>query len=62
MNKKKEEKKLTKDQSEKKILSLKKDLFNIRFKKVNNQITNPAQYSQIRKSIARLYTNLKNSK
>ena len=37
MNKKKEEKKLTKDQAEKKILTLKKDLFNIRFKKVNNQ-------------------------
>ena len=62
MNKKKEEKKLTKDQAEKKILSLKKDLFNIRFKKVNNQINNPAQYSQIKKSIARLFTNLKNSK
>ena len=62
MNKKKEEKKLTKDQAEKKILSLKKDLFNIRFKKINNQINNPAQYSQIKKSIARLYTNLKNIK
>jgi len=62
MNKKKEEKKLTKDQTEKKILSLKKDLFNIRFKKVNNQINNPAQFNQIRKNIARLYTNLKNLK
>ena len=62
MNKKKEEKKLTKDQAEKKILSLKKDLFNIRFKKINNQINNPAQYKQIKKNIARLYTNLKNSK
>ena len=62
MNKKKEEKKLTKDQAEKKILSLKKDLFNIRFKKINNQINNPAQYNQIKKSIARLYTNLKNIK
>ena len=62
MNKKKEEKKLTKDQAEKKILSLKKDLFNIRFKKINNQINNPAQYNQIKKNIARLYTNLKNSK
>ena len=62
MNKKKEEKKLTKDQAEKKILSLKKDLFNIRFKKINNQISNPAQYNQIKKSIARLYTNLKNIK
>ena len=62
MNKKKEEKKLTKDQAEKKILSLKKDLFNIRFKKINNQINNSAQYNQIKKSIARLYTNLKNIK
>ncbi len=62
MSKKKEEKKLTKDQAEKKILSLKRDLFNIRFKKINNQINNPAQYDQIKKSIARLYTNLKNSK
>ena len=62
MNKKKEEKKLTKSQAEKKILSLKKDLFNIRFKKINNQISNPAQYNQIKKSIARLYTNLKNTK
>ena len=61
MAKKKEDKKLTKEQAEKKILTLKKDLFNIRFKKVNNQINNPAQFNQIRKSIARLYTNLKNN-
>ena len=62
MVKKKEEKKLTKDQAEKKILALKKDLFNIRFKKGNNQITNPAQYNEIRKSIARLYSTIRNSK
>ena len=62
MAKKKEDKKLTKDQAEKKILTLKKDLFNIRFKKINNQINNPAQFNQIRKNIARLYTNLKNLK
>ncbi len=60
--KKKDQKKLTKDQAEKKIFDLKKDLFNIRFKKINNQITNPAQYNQIKKSIARLYTTLKNTK
>ena len=60
--KKKEQKKLTKDQAEKQIIALKKDLFNIRFKKINNQISNPAQYSQIKKSIARLYTTIKNSK
>ena len=62
MAKKKEDKKLTKDQAEKKILSLKKDLFNLRFKKVNNQINNPAQFNLIRKNIARLYTTIKNSK
>ena len=59
---KKEDKKLTKDQAEKKILTLKKDLFNIRFKKINNQINNPSEYNQIKKSIARLYTTLRNSK
>ena len=62
MSKKKEDKKLTKDQAEKKIQTLKKDLFNIRFKKINNQIENPAQYSEIKKSIARLYTTIKNPK
>ena len=62
MAKKKEDKKLTKDQAEKKILTLKKDLFNIRFKKINNQIENSAQYNEIKKNIARLYTNIKNNK
>tara|TARA_Y200000002_G_scaffold19336_1_gene14863 strand:+ start:573 stop:761 length:189 start_codon:yes stop_codon:yes gene_type:complete len=62
MGKKKEDKKLTKDQAEKKIQTLKKDLFNIRFKKINNQIDNPAQYNEIKKNIARLYTNIKNIK
>ena len=62
MNKKKEDKKLTKDQAEKKILSLKKDLFNIIFKKVNNQVDNSAQYSLIKKNIARLYSTIKNTK
>ena len=61
MIKKKEDKKLTKDQAEKKIQTLKKDLFNIRFKKINNQIENPAQYNEIKKNIARLYTTI-NSK
>ena len=49
MSKKKEDKKLTKDQAERKILTLKKDLFNIRFKKINNQVENSAQYSEIKK-------------
>ncbi len=62
MVKKKEDKKLTKDQAEKKIQTLKKDLFNIRFKKINNQVENPAQYNEIKKNIARLYTTIKNTK
>ena len=62
MTKKKEDKKLTKDQAEKKILTLKKDLFNLRLKKINNQINNPAQFTQIKRSIARLYTTIKNAK
>ena len=62
MKNKKENKKLKKDQSIKKIASLKKDLFNIRFKKVNNQIQNSAEYSEIKKNIARIYTNLRNVK
>ena len=55
---KKEDKKLTEEQAIKKILTLKKDLFNIRFKKINGQVENPAQYSEIKKSIARLYTSI----
>ena len=62
MSKKKEDKKLTKDQAIKKIEVLKKDLFNIRFKKINNQIENSAQYNEIKKNIARLFTTLRNSK
>ena len=58
---KKEDKKLTGEQAVKKILTLKKDLFNIRFKKINGQVDNPAQYNEIKKSIARLYTSI-NSK
>ena len=57
-NNKKEDKKLTKEQAVKKIQTLKKDLFNIRFKKINGQVENPALYNEIKKSIARLYTTL----
>ena len=55
---KKEDKNLTGEQATKKIQTLKKDLFNIRFKKINGQVENPAQYNQIKKSIARLFTTI----
>jgi len=55
---KKQDKKLTGEQAVKKIQTLKKDLFNIRFKRINGQVENPAQYNEIKKNIARLYTTL----
>ena len=59
--KKKDIKKLTKDQSIREIEKLKKDLFNMRFKKINGQLQNLAEYSTIKKNIARLY-NIKGNK
>ena len=57
--KKKEIKKLSKDEMIKNIDKLKKDLFNFRFQKINSQVTNPAKINETRKSIARLKTVLK---
>ena len=57
--KKQEIKKLTKDQIFKNIDKLKKDLFNLRFQKINSQITNPAKIGETKKIIARLKTTLK---
>ena len=56
MAKNKEDKKLTKDQAEKKIQTLKKDLFNIRFQKINGQIKNPSKINETKRNIARLKT------
>ena len=56
--KKKEVKKLTKDQSIREVEKLKKDLFNMRFKKINGQLQNVSEYSSIKKNIARLYNNI----
>jgi len=54
--KKNEIKKLTKDQALKNIEKLKKDLFNIRFQKINSQITNTSKINETKKTIARLKT------
>ena len=54
--KKKEVKKLTKDQIIKNIEKLKKDLFNFRFQKINGQIKSPSKISETKKNIARLKT------
>ena len=57
--KKKELNKLTKAQAIKNIDKLKKDLFNLRFQKINSQVTNPAKFNETKKTIARLKTLLK---
>tara|TARA_B100001123_G_C14529953_1_gene717827 strand:+ start:171 stop:356 length:186 start_codon:yes stop_codon:yes gene_type:complete len=54
--KKAEIKKLTTDQIKSKVNSLKKDLFNFRFRKVNGQLDDPAKVSLIKKDVAKLMT------
>ena len=49
--KKKEAKKLTKDQAVKDIDKLKKDLFNFRFQKVNGQLTSPSKINQTKNKL-----------
>ena len=51
--KKKEVKKLTKNEINRNIEKLKKDLFNFRFQKVNGQIKNPAKITETKKNIKR---------
>tara|TARA_Y100000588_G_scaffold311185_1_gene337060 strand:- start:872 stop:1060 length:189 start_codon:yes stop_codon:yes gene_type:complete len=54
--KKKDLKKLTKDQALKDIDKLKKDLFNFRFQKINGQLKSAAKVNETKKNIARLKT------
>ena len=54
--KKKEIKKLTKEQSIKEYDKMKKELFNIRFQKINGQLKNPLKINEIKRNIARLKT------
>ena len=60
--KNKEIKKLSTDELKKKVNYLKKDLFNIRFKKVNGQLEDTARISTTKKDVARLMTSLNNKK
>ncbi len=57
--KKKQINKLTKTEAINNIDKMKKDLFNLRFQKINSQITNSAKINQTKKSIARLKTLLR---
>ncbi|MAH52174.1 MAG: 50S ribosomal protein L29 [Candidatus Pelagibacter sp.] len=56
--KKKEIKKLTKNQAIMNIEKLKKDLFNFRFQKINGQLKSTAKVNETKRSIARIKTML----
>jgi len=52
----KEINKLTRDQLYKNLDNFKKDLFNLRFRKTNGQLTNPSKIRETKKTIARIST------
>ena len=54
--KNKEINKLSKDELENKLDKLKKDLFNIRFKKTNGPLEDTSKFSQLKKDVARILT------
>ncbi len=56
--KSKEINKLSKDELKNKVNSLKKDLFNFRFRKINGQLDDTAKVSEIKKDVAKLLTKL----
>ena len=56
----KEINKLSKDELKNKITSLKKDLFNFRFRSVNGQIEDTAKIRTIKNDVAKLFTKLNN--
>ena len=56
--KNKDIKKMTNDELNKKVSLLKKDLFNIRFKKVNGQLQDTAKILTLKKDVAKILTKL----
>ena len=56
--KNKEIDKLSVDEINNKVNSLKKDLFNFRFRKVNGQLEDTSKVSQLKKNVAKLLTKL----
>ena len=56
--KNKEIDKLNVDEIKNKINSLKKDLFNFRFRKVNGQLEDTSKVSQLKNDVAKLLTKL----
>ena len=56
--KNKEINKLNVDEIKNKINSLKKDLFNFRFRKINGQLEDTSKVSQLKNDVAKLLTKL----
>ena len=54
--KSKEINKLSKDEMDKKLNQIKKDLFNMRFKKSNGPVEDTSKFSLLRKDIAKILT------
>ena len=54
--KNKEIKKLSKDELVTKLTKLKKDLFNMRFKKSNGPLEDTSKFLQLKKDVARILT------
>ena len=54
----KEINKLSKDELKSKVQSLKKDLFNFRFRKINGQLEDSSKIPQIKKDVAKILTKL----
>ena len=58
----KEINKLSKDELKNKVTSLKKDLFNFRFRKVNGQLDDTSKVSQLKKDVAKILGKLNKEK
>ena len=60
--KNKEIKKMSNDELKNKVNSLKKDLFNLRFRKVNGQLEDTSKVSQLKKDVAKILSKLNKEK
>jgi len=60
--KKEEIKTFSIDELKNKINSFKKDLFNLRFRKINGQLEDSSKVSEIKRNVAKLLTRLNNKK
>ena len=58
----KEINKLSNDELKNKVNSLKKDLFNFRFRKVNGQLEDTSKVSQLKKDVAKILGKLNKEK